>query len=292
MEQLKIMESLVAVMETGSFSAAAKRMNTGQSTISKSIASLEKQLGVRLFIRNTRGITPSDAGMKFYQQAREILGRVEQLMTKTLDDESKLTGNIRVSAPVTITRHYIIPRLGDFLQLNPLLNIELLLNDHNVNLVRDGVDVSLRVGHLPDSIFTATPLHVAQRYIMATPEYIECHGTPQQPIELLTRQAIIYNVGNGGSNWVLRKDKQVEELILVGKIKVDSSEAVRDCVLNNLGFTINSEWMFRDELISGKVIKILPDWQLEPLTLWALYPSGTLVSGKVKSFISFIKSCF
>lgn len=292
MERLQIMESLVAIMETGSFSAAAKRMNIGQPAISKGIASLEKQLGTRLFIRSTRGITPSDAGMKFYEQAREILAQVETLMSSTQDEQGKLTGNIRVSAPVTLTRNYVLPRLADFLRLNPMLNVELLLNDRNTDLIRDGVDVSLRVGHLPDSAFTATRLHVGQRYIMATPDYLALHGVPQQPKDLLSHQAVIYNVDNSGINWVLQKGKQSQQIILDGKITTNSSEAVRDCVLDNLGFTINSEWMFRDELISGKVVKILPDWELEPLTLWALYPTGTLVSGKVKSFIHFVKSCF
>lgn len=292
MERLQIMESLVAIVETGSFSAAAKRMNIGQPAISKGIASLEKQLGTRLFIRSTRGLTPSDAGINVYHHARDILSQVEALMSATRNSQEQLIGNIRISAPVTLTRQYILPHMANFLSQHPLLNIELLLDDRNTDLIGGGVDVSLRVGDLPDSAYTATRLAVGQRYIMATPEYLERFGEPQKPADLVRHQAIIYSVNNGGVNWCLKNGTLSQHIMLKEKLKTNSSEAVRDCVLNSIGLTINSEWMFREELSSGKVVRILPEWSLEPLTLWALYPTGSMISGKVKLFISFIKSCF
>lgn len=292
MEKIQILESLVAVVQTGSFSAAARRMNIGQPAISKGIASLEEQLGTRLFIRSTRGITPSDAGMKFYQQAVDILAKMDELMSATKAEQGTLTGNIKVSAPVTLTRHYILPQLKNFLEEHPLLNIDFILDDRNTDLIGEGVDVSLRIGQLPDSGYTATRINIGKRYVMATPEYLDRFGTPKEPSDLLFHKGIVYNVGNGGTQWTLYNGENSQEIVIHGQVKSNSAEAVRDCVMEGMGYTINSEWMFCAELASGKIVRLLPEWSLDPLTLWAVYPTGKLVSGRIKAFVDFVRTCF
>ncbi|MEO6677221.1 MAG: LysR family transcriptional regulator, partial [Pseudomonas sp.] len=200
MDRLAAMETFVYVVETGSFSAAARRLNIGQPAVSKTIAQLETRLAVRLLLRSTRGLTPTEAGLAFFDRAKRAIEEADEADNAARGAASGLTGNLRICAAVTFGRLHIVPHLGPFLEQNPELNIDLMLDDRNINLVEEGVDVALRMGTLSDSGLTARKITERRRMVLGTPQYFEKHGKPACPADLSKHQAIVYSLG-GGANW-------------------------------------------------------------------------------------------
>ncbi len=197
MDRLTAMETFVNVVETGSFSAAAKRLGIGQPAVSKSIAQLEARLAVRLVLRSTRGLTPTEAGLAFFEKAKRAIDEANEADDAARGAGAGLSGNLRISAATTFARLHIIPHLGSFLAQYPALNVEVVLNDHSLNLVEEGIDVALRMGNLSDSGLTARKISQSPRQILATPAYFERCGEPATPADLLQHQAIIYSLGGG-----------------------------------------------------------------------------------------------
>jgi DNA-binding transcriptional LysR family regulator len=163
MDRLAAMETFVYVVETGSFSAAARRLNIGQPAVSKTIAQLEKRLAVSLLLRSTRGLTPTEAGLAFFERARRAIDEANEADNAARGSASGLSGNLRISAAVTFGRLHVVPQLGPFLEQHPQLNIDLMLDDRNINLVEEGIDVALRMGPLSDSSLTARKIADCRR---------------------------------------------------------------------------------------------------------------------------------
>lgn len=198
MDRLAAMETFVYVVETGSFSAAARHLNIGQPAVSKAIAHLEARLAVRLLLRSTRGLTPTEAGLAFFERSKRAIEEADEADNAARGAASGLTGNLRICAAVTFGRLHIVPHLGPFLDQNPDLNIDLMLDDRNINLVKEGVDVALRMGALSDSGLTAR-IAECRRMVLGTPTYFEKHGEPTCPADLCKHQAVVYALGGGAS---------------------------------------------------------------------------------------------
>lgn len=177
MDRLGAMETFVYVVETGSFSAAARRLNIGQPAVSKTIAQLETRLAVRLLLRSTRGLTPTEAGLAFFDRAKRAIEEADEA-DNAARGAARLTGNLRICAAVTFGRQHIVPHLGPFLDQNPELNIDLMLDDRNINLVEEGVDVALRMGTLSDSGLTARKIAECRRVVLGTPAYFKNTANP------------------------------------------------------------------------------------------------------------------
>ncbi|AIR60441.1 LysR family transcriptional regulator [Cedecea neteri] len=290
MHLLSAMETYVQVIDTGSFSAAARRLRIGQPAISKTIAQLERQLGVRLLLRSTHGLTPTEAGSNFYEHARRTLSAADEAVTSTRGLSATLTGRLRVSGPVTFVRLHIMPHLADFLAEHPALDVDMFLEDRNIDLVEGGIDVALRMGAQADSSLTARRLGQNPRLVMGTPAYFSRTGRPQVPQDLLNHNAVIYDLRGGGSGWEFRQGKQRVPVTVHGRLRTTGMEAVREAVLSGIGLSIMSEWMFRRELASGEIQAVLTDWTLPPIDLWAVSPAGRAASAKSKAFISFVEA--
>lgn len=288
MDRLSAMETFVHVVETGSFSAAAKRLGIGQPAVSKSIAQLETRLAVRLLLRSTRGLTTTEAGLAYFERAKRAIDETNEADDAARGAGAGLSGNLRVSAATTFARLHVIPHLGPFLERYPAVNIEVVLNDHSLNLVEEGIDVALRMGNLVDSGLTARKIAQSHRQILATPTYFERFGEPATPADVLQHQAIIYSLG-GGARWAFSKGDSHHPIVASGRIRVTSAEGVRAAVLNHLGLTMASTWMFAPELASGEVKAVLNDWQLPPIDLWAVFPTGRMASAKARAFVEYVE---
>ncbi len=288
MDRLAAMETFVCVVETGSFSAAARRLDIGQPAVSKTIAALEKRLAVSLLLRSTRGLTPTEAGLAFFERAKRALEEADEADNAARGIASGLSGNLRISAAVTFGRLHIVPQLGPFLDQHPQLNIDLMLDDRNINLVEEGIDVALRMGALTDSGLTARKIADCRRVVLGTPAYFARHGEPSCPAELSKHQAVVYNLG-GGTTWEFAKGSEKQSVILSGRLRVSAAEGVREAVLADQGLTLASEWMFAPELASGAVKSVMHDWTLPDLDLWAVFPTGRMASAKARAFVEFVQ---
>ncbi|WP_397452980.1 LysR family transcriptional regulator [Pseudomonas sp. NA-150] len=289
MDRLAAMETFVCVVETGSFSAAARRLNVGQPAVSKTVAQLEERLSVRLLMRSTRGLTPTEAGLAFFERAKRVIDEANEADLAARGAGTSLTGTLRISAAVTFARLHILPHLGAFLDLHPQLDVDVILDDRSVNLVEEGVDVSLRMGVLSDSNLIARKIAECRRLVVGTPAYFERYGEPQSPADLINHQAVIYSQGGGGTSWSFNNGDAEQTITVAGRVRVSAAEGVRIAVLSHLGFTLSSEWMFTPELASGEIKAVLPDWHLPGMDLWAVFPSGRMASAKARAFVSYVE---
>lgn len=289
MDRLAAMETFIKVVETGSFSTAARHLNIGQPAVSKSIAQLETYLAVRLLLRSTRGLTPTEAGLAFFERARRTLEEADEAERAARGSAAGLRGTLRIAAAVTFARMHIVPNLGPFLEQHPELSIDVVLDDHNSNLVEAGIDVALRMGSLEDSALTARQISQCRRVVVATPEYLARHGTPTAPEQLPRLPAIVYSLG-GGAHWTFTRHGEQQAVVLAGRMRVNAAEGLREAVLAHLGLTVASYWMFAPELAQGQVQELLGDWQLPPQQLWAVFPTGRLASAKARAFVTYVEA--
>ncbi|NYE60676.1 DNA-binding transcriptional LysR family regulator [Duganella sp. 1224] len=289
MNRWQAMETLVSVVEAGSFSGAARLLNVGQPSVSKVVAQLEADLGVQLLLRSNRGLTPTESGLAYYRGARRALDAAAEADNSARGASAGMDGKLVVSAPVTFARLHVMPHLQRFLDQHPQLSLDVVLDDRNIDLLEGGVDVALRLGALSDSAMTARRIGRSPRAVLATPAYLQRHGTPAHPSDLGRHRAIVYNRAGSGTACLFQCGEMQEEVALNGRLRVSAAEGVRSAVLAHMGIAVASEWMFGPELASGEVQRVLPGWTLPAMDLWAVFPSGRKASAKARAFAAFVE---
>ncbi len=289
MDRLASMETFVRVVETGSFSSAARYLRVGQPAVSKTVAQLEARLGVKLLTRSTRGLSTTEAGQAYFERAKRSIEEADEADLAARGAGSGLTGRLRISAATTFARIHIIPRLPDFLAEHPGLDLEVMLDDRNIDLVDEGVDVALRMGNLADSSLTARRLGTGRRIVIATPRYLEKAGTPHVPADLASHQAVVYLRTGDNMTWTFRQGSSEVSVAMKARLKVSAAEGVRAAVFSDMGLAIASEWMFMPELETGAAVAVLSDWDLPALDLWAVFPAGRIATAKARAFLSYFE---
>jgi len=254
------------------------------------VAQLEERLGVRLLMRTTRGLSPTEAGLRFYERAKRAIEEAEEAELAARGAGASLTGPLRVSAAVTFARLHVVPRLPKFLAQHPGLTMDVVLDDRVIDLVEAGVDVALRMGSLSASSLTVRRLASGQRHVVGTPAYFARAGVPAAPADLTGHAAVIYAQEDAGEAWSFRKGATEVSVSVSGQLRVSAAEGVRAGVLADMGLAIASAWMFSPELASGAVRAVLTDWSLPPIDLWAVYPAGRMPSAKARAFAAFVKA--
>jgi DNA-binding transcriptional LysR family regulator len=233
MDRMAAMEAFVVVVDTGSFSAAARRLNVGQPAVSKTVAQLEERLGVKLLVRTTRGLTATEAGLNYYERARRSIEEADEAELAARGAGSSLRGKLRFCAAVTFARIHLMPHLPEFLAQHPELEIEAVLDDRNIDLVHERIDVALRMGRLADSMLRARRIASGPQVIVGTPTYFARAGEPAAPGDLSAHDAVIYDQGAGGEDWTLQRDNANIAVTLKGRLRVSAAEGVRAAVLAN-----------------------------------------------------------
>jgi DNA-binding transcriptional LysR family regulator len=292
MDRLAAMEAFVRVIDSGSFSAAARHLRIGQPAVSKTIAQLEERLGVQLVLRSPRGLIPTEAGQNFYERARRSIEEADEADLAARGAGAGLGGRLRFSAAITFSRLHLIPRLPLFLAEHPALSIEAVLDDHNVDLVEEGIDVALRIGRLADSSMTARKIARARRLVFGTPAYFKRMGEPKTPDDLLRHHAVVYTQGGGGATWTFRKGSNEQTITLNDRVRTTAAEAVREAVFAGLGLCVSGEWTFSVDRDGRRVRPVMLDWTVAPLDLWAAFPTGRRASAKARAFVSFFEDQF
>jgi len=289
MDRLAALEIYVGVVDAGSFSAVARRQKIGQPAVSKAVAQLEQWLGVGLLLRSTRSVIPTEAGRIFYERAKRAIEEADEAVMAARGSARSLSGTLRVSTSVCFGRLHVIPHLSAFLAQHPDLDLELVLDDRMVDLVNEGVDVALRAGAMANSNMTARRIAEARTVVVATPAYLQRHGTPMSPDELSSHEAVILTRGGGRDSFVFRKDDSEVPVALQGRVKVTHGEGLREAVICDLGVAVITEWLFTPELKSGQVVQLLQDWTLPTTSLSAVYPTGRLASARARAFVAYVE---
>jgi DNA-binding transcriptional LysR family regulator len=289
MDRLAAMDAFVRVVDAGSFSGAANQLRMGQSAVSKAIAQLEGRLRVRLLLRSTHGLTPTEAGRIFYECARRSVEEADEAEFGAHAAATTLSGRLRIHATVAFGCLHVIPRLAGFLAHHPALDVDIVLDDRKIDLVEAGIDIALRAGQLSNSTLTARKIAQCQRRVIGMPSYFNIAGAPRIPADLVTHQVIVYEQPLGGAAWTFRQGTAEASVSANGRVRLSTTVGVREYVLAGLGLAIASEWMFAPELKAKTVKPVLTDWSLPPVEAWAIFPTGRQASAKARAFASFIE---
>jgi DNA-binding transcriptional LysR family regulator len=291
MDRLAIMETFVRVVDAGSFTAAAKHQNMSQPSVSKSVAQLEEALGVRLLMRSTRGLKPTEAGRSFCEHARRVVEQADEAVQAVRSVGAGLQGRLRVSAGTALGKLHLVPLLPAFLAENPNLSIDLVLDDRSIDLIGEGIDLGFCFGPLRDSSLTARKLARSKRMVLGAPAYFEGAGVPITPAELSRHTAVIYTHDRESSDTsCFRQGKTELSVSVSGRLRVSTSEGLRTAVLRGIGLAIASHWTFEPELACGAVREVLSDWSLPESELWAVFPARRMPSAKARTFATFVES--
>ncbi len=280
------------VAETGSFSEVASELSLSQPTVSKHVAALEKHLNVKLLSRSTRQLNLTDAGKQYYNQSIHLLDELNEIESSIRNQLSLPSGTLRINTPVTFGELNIAPYVWTFLDTYPDLNIELIMDDHYVDLIKGGVDMAVRIGPLTDSNLIAQKIGLSPRVVVASPEYLAANGEPETLFELKDHQCIIYTLLTTRNEWHFTGPKGKETVRVNGRFSVNNPRIVREAVLASQGIAVTPTWLIGDAIDKGKAKIILDNFTPTPLDIHVVYPDRHFVPAKVRYFINFLRERF
>ncbi|MBC3248541.1 HTH-type transcriptional regulator DmlR [Pseudomonas fluorescens] len=288
MDKLNAMAIFVRVIERGSFSAVARELQTTQPTISKILRALETELGGKLIARSTRQLSLTDEGQRYYRHCREILAAVDAAEHSFQTGKETIAGPLRVGSSVSFGRLQIAARLSDFLLQYPDVQVDLQLNDHLQDMVSEGLDVTLRIGELPDSGLIARRIGTTHRVTLASPAYLARHPAPKSPQDLSQHNCLLFNLLSSQNQWVYEKNGARHSVRIAGNAQSNNSEAVREMVLTGLGIALSPLWLFYDDLKAGRVVALLQDYTAQSLPIHAVAAPNRRQSARVKAFVDYM----
>lgn len=282
------MSVFVRVAQEGSFSAAARRLDLTPSAVSKQIGRLEERLGARLFNRTTRQISLTDVGQAFFARADRILGDLAEAERAVTDMAGNPRGLLRVSVPVAFGRMHLAPRLPTFLAANDEVQIDLTLNDRFADLVEEGFDLALRIGELADSSLIARKLAPNRRIAVAAESYLEAHGRPQRPPDLVDHNCLTYTYRAQRHDWEFHGPQGREQVRVSGNLEANDAGALREALLAGLGVALLPLWLVGEDIRDGRLEVVLPDYPAPDSAIYAVYAPGRFLSPKVRRFVDFL----
>lgn len=283
MDKLRAMKLFVRVVEAASFSEVAKETGLSQSTISKAILALETRLSVRLLNRTTRQVNATEVGRDYYHKCKRILDTVDKAEENVSNQQTYPTGWLKLSVPISFGRLYMVRRVVSFLAKYPDVKVDLAMNDHAVDLVKEGFDLAIRTGNLNDSSLIARKIGENFRVMVATPRYLDLHGDPGSPDDLAEHNCI-----RSLDSWRLAGPNGEVEVCVSGNLRVNNAEGVREAVLHDLGIGILPLWAVHEEIESGRLRIVLADHTPASKDIYAVCPHSHYVSSKIRLFIEFL----
>lgn len=278
----------VAVIESGSFSQAAERLNMTKSAVSKRISALEENLGLRLFHRSTRKITLTEAGEEFSDYARNAWYIAKEGIDAATVHQGKPKGTLKINAPMTFSRLHLVPHLKEFTELYPEIKIILNMDDKVVEMIQGGYDVGIRIGELKDSSLIAKKLSGCHSVVCASPKYLEQHGTPKTPADLKSHNCIYYSLFQAGVEWTFFHQGEKHKVEPKGNVIVNNSDAICEMLLQGLGICQMPTFIVQKYLNTGQLTQVLNQYQLPEHNIYAVYPERRHTPAKVKVFIDFM----
>jgi DNA-binding transcriptional LysR family regulator len=282
----------VRVAETESFSLTAKQLGMGQPAVSKQISTLEDQLGARLLHRTTRSITLTDEGREFLGHARHAVAATDFALERVQRVKGKASGLMRLSCQTGFGRMAVVPRLTSILENFPDLNIELSLQDTWPNLVEQGIDLRIHVGEVEDETVIAQLIGHKPVWLFASRSYVEKHGTPKTPEDLASHQIIRFSGASDKRRWEFSKDGANQSLNLKPRISINNLDALCEAVGAGVGISSGPVWWFENSPSQSALVRLLPDYDMGTVPLYAVYPSRRFVPQKVRIFIDYLKDEF
>ena len=287
MDKLRGIQTFIAIADRGSLTAAASALDTSLPTVVRRLAELEESLGVRLFNRTTRRIHLTDEGHRYLAMCRAALSQLEEAEDTLFDAQATPAGKLVITTPVLFGRLHIAPLVREFMRLHPAVTVEMLMLDRSIDLIEEGVDLAVRIGHLPDSTLHAVPVGQLRRVICASPAYLQANGTPRKPSDL-ERHTAIHFTGRGVlSEWQFRVNGRLTGARVTPRMLINSVDAAVDACCEGLGLGAFLSYQVQAPVQAGKLTPLLRKYETDPLPVSILYPHARLMSARVRAFIDF-----
>jgi DNA-binding transcriptional LysR family regulator len=289
MAHLEDIAVFVQVVDNGSFTAAAERLGMSKSVVSKYVTRLENRLGARLLNRTTRRLSLTEIGRTFYERTQQGLQEIEDAEAEVSRLQGAARGTLRLNAPMSFGILHIAPALSDFLARYPDIKVELNLDDRQLDLVKGGFDVAIRIAELPDSSLVARRLGPCRHVVCAAPGYFKRRGVPRRPEDLLEHNALTFQYQDSPHQWHFRSPAgKVISVPVTGSLQANSSLALREVLLQELGVTLTPTFMVGPDIATGRVQAVLSDYPTLELSIYAVYPQRRHLSPKVRAFVEFM----
>ncbi|MBU0657084.1 MAG: LysR family transcriptional regulator [Gammaproteobacteria bacterium] len=289
MSRLEYMESFVAVVDAGSITAAADRLELTVAAVSKRLKMLESELGARLLTRNTRQLALTDAGHYYYQHCHEILEEVARVDQQLLAMQGKLSGVLRINMPMTYGKMRLTGLLIRFLQYHPEIHLTAHLDDAYIDAASGDYDVVIRIGRLEDSRLVARKLENAYLLPVASPGYMAAHGMPQSPEELSQHQCLHYTNVSHREGWLFHDAEGKEIRVQVrGQFCANNGEVLKQAAVANMGIALLPDFEVQEELLRGELVAVLPKYSASAVSVYAVYPTRQFLPEKTRALVEFL----
>jgi DNA-binding transcriptional LysR family regulator len=287
-DRLDAMQMFVRIVETGSLSAVAREMGTTQPTVSKQLTALEQHVKTRLLHRTTRKLSLTEAGTLYYDTCKRVVDELREAEATLSQWQNSLSGRIQVNTSIAFGETFMTALMLEFQRRNPALTVHLSLDDRFIDLVAEGVDVAVRLGRLADPNLIARRLGTSRRIVVATPAYLEKHGFPERPEDLVHHNCLLYSYLSTGNEWVFAGEEGEIRVRVSGNFESNNGHALRAAVNANLGIAMAPDWLAYEGLRSGQAVAILQRFEPPPFEISAVYPSNRMLTAKVRALIEFL----
>ena len=285
MDRLDAMQAFVAVADLQGFAPAARKLGLSPPTVTRLIATLEERLGVRLLQRTTRSVALTDAGARYLERVRRILTDVEEAEGAAEGERTTPRGRLVISAPVGFGRLHVSPVVTAYLRRYPEVSCDLRLSDRMINLVEEGVDAAVRIGHLPDSTLVARHIGLMRRIVVASKAYLKAHGEPKTPGDLVSRDTIQFGGAAVPAEWRFVDDGREIRIATIPRFSTNSADAAIQYAEQGGGLTRVLAYQAADAIKRGALGIVLQKFEQPPLPIHIVYPTSRLLSAKVRAFI-------
>ncbi len=283
MDRLDELTIFLAIFEAGSLISASRRLRRSPPAVTRALGALEDRIGLRLFERTTRRLAPTEAGRLLAERARILLIEYETALMGA--SQAPVRGLLRITAPVQFGRRYVAPVVSAFLNDYSDVRIELTLNDRNLDLIEEGLDLAVRIGGLPDSTLIARQVGHVRRVAVASPRYIAARGTPRVPADLAKHDTIFGMARSSAREWRFGKKRRGAVVRLSPRLLVDDVEAQVQAAKAGRGVARVLSYQVTEELAAGTLVRLLPDFEPEPLPVQLVTVSRVPMTSKVRAFI-------
>ena len=288
MDRLEAMTILVAVVETGSFTAAGRQLGVPLPTVSRKLAELEAHLGgMRLLTRSTRRVSLTEAGADYVAACKRILEEIGEADRRASGEYVAPRGELVLAAPIVFGRLHVVPVVGEFLATYPDIDVKLLLSDRNAQLLDDHIDLALRIGALPDSAMIAVQVGSVRRVVCASPAYLAAHGRPETPADLAKHACVTFDVGAMTPSWAFVRKSGVRNVAIRSRLSVNTAEAALDAAAQGVGLTRVLSYQAARAVEDGGLQIVLDAFEPEPLPVSLIHPPQQVLPLKTRSFIDF-----
>ena len=283
----------IEVVQQGSFAKVARIRNIDPSSVSRAIAKLEAELGIRLFQRSTRKLETTELGAIYFQRIAPLIDELESARRIAVDIDRQPQGTLRVTAGLAFAQQQIVPLLPELAKIYPSLSIELILTDAYLDLIAERIDVAIRLGNLQDSSYMAKHLRKISFYICASPDYLSKHGQPKIPQDIESHNCLLFPRARYSLDWLFRDGTgKVTEIQIKGKYLLTNSLAIRQCAISGMGLALLPDWLVDRDLKSGNLVRLFAEYDVTATdyesSIWLLYPSRAYLPSKTQVFIDYI----